>query len=175
VNSRLPALTLVVLWTAAAAVAQDQPDFSGRWVLDSATQPTIAIPRALVIRQSVVRTNVYGAPIGPFFRDVAVEREYDSGTRSDSYRIGVVGGMVPGVAADGTPRGTRRTYHSVTWKDQALVFESGSHTGPGPGTGEWAERRETWALDSDGRLVVAVATRGSHEASTTTTAAYRRQ
>lgn len=36
-------------------------------------------------------------PIEPFFRNLTVEREFTNGVRSESYQIGVVGGVVGGV------------------------------------------------------------------------------
>lgn len=41
----------------------------------------------------------------------------------------------------------------------ALVFESGSYTGEASETKVWAERREVWSLDPDGRLRLTVTNR----------------
>jgi hypothetical protein len=165
--------SILVLFAAAALAAQDEPDFSGRWVLVSASQPGPDVPRALTVRQTLVRTNVRGEPMKPFFRDIAIDREYESGTRSETHAIGVRGGAVPGFDKDGRPNGPRGLY-SVKWDQRALVFESGSYTGETSGTGEWSERREVWALQPDGRLGVTVATSGSAAASTTVTLTFRR-
>jgi hypothetical protein len=95
-------VTLVLL-AAAAITAQEHPDFSGRWVLVASQQSGPDIPRALSVRQSLVQTTVRGEPTKPFFKDIAVDREFESGTRSETYVIGVVGGVVPGFREDGKP------------------------------------------------------------------------
>jgi hypothetical protein len=53
-------------------------------------------------------------------------------------------------------------------------FESGSYTGRYPETGTWAERREIWSLEGDGRLRVATTRRSSGDGSTAVTLLYRR-
>ena len=120
-----------------------------------------------------MRTNVRGEPMKPFFKDIAIDREYESGTRSGDARdrrhrrSGVWDSQ--GWRSAG-PRG----HHAVKWDQKALVFESGSYTGDSPGTGEWSERREVWSLQPDGRLQVAITTAGSAEKTTTVTLLYRR-
>jgi hypothetical protein len=164
---------ILVIFAAAALAAQDEPDFSGRWVLVSSSQAGPDTPRALSVRQVLVRTNVRGEPMKPFFKDIAIDREYETGTRSATYAIGIIGGVVSGIAKDGSPR--RPTgRHAVRWDQRDLVLESGSYTGETPGTGVWSERREVWSLQPDGRLSVAISTSGSAEKSTTVTSLYRR-
>jgi hypothetical protein len=165
-------LILVVL-AAIGLAAQNGPDFSGRWILASSEQSGPDIPRALSVRQSLVRTTVRGEPMKPFFKDIAIDREFESGTRSETFTIGVVGGVVPGVRADGTPSGPRG-HHAVKWDGNALVFESGSYSGETPETGAWAERREVWTLDPDGRLRLTITTRSSDDVARTVALIYRR-
>jgi hypothetical protein len=153
--------------------AQDGPDFTGRWVLESPSQPAPDTPRTLTVRRSLVSTNVRGEPMRPFFKDITIEREFESSTRSETHQIGVVGGVVPGLGSDGTPSGPRY-HHAVRWDANALVFESGSYTGQSPATGVWTERGESWSLDSDGRLHVVITTRSSFEAAKTVALVYRR-
>ena len=172
VTSTARSLILVVL-AAAAIAAQDETDFSGRWVLVSVSQPGPDAPRALSVRQELVRTNVRGEPMKPFFKSIAIDREFESSTRSETHAIGVIGGVVSGFARDGGPAGPRG-HHAVRWEHNALVFESGSYSGETPGTGVWSERREVWSLQPDGRLSVAISTSGSAETSTTVTLLYRR-
>ena len=165
-------VVLVVL-AAAALEAQDQPRLSGRWVLETASQSAWEVPRALSVRPSLVRTNERG-PMKPFFQDLTVAREFESGTRSETFQISVTGGSVPGVPPDGSPKGPW-TQHSVQWEGHALVIESRSRTGPTPESGVWTERREVWSLDPDGRLRLAITTRGSVDAPQSVTLIYRRQ
>ena len=164
---------ILVVFAAAALAAQDQPDFSGRWLLVSSSRPGPDIPRALSVRQEVVRTNVRGEPMKPYFKSISIDREFESGTRSESHQIGIIGGVVSGIPKDAGPRAPTGL-HAVKWDQKTLAFESGSYTGDSPGTGEWSERREVWSLQPDGRLQLAITTAGSAEKATTVTLLYRR-
>ena len=107
------------------------------------------------------------------FRDITIERQFETGTQSATHLIGVQGGTVSGLGADGTPTAPS-SHHAVKWDGNALVFESGSYTGRDPETGTWAERREIWSLDADGRLRVAITKRSSGDGPRTVTLLYRR-
>jgi len=172
VAAALVELFVVALLVSDRVAAQDLPDFSGAWVLDSAAPPSGDISKTLVVRQSLTRTNVRGEPMKPFFKDITVTPALESGTSSQTYQIGVEGGTVAG-RANGTAD-SLRTHHRVQWQEQALVIESGSYTGPTPESGQWAERREVWSLDSGGRLHVAITARSSVAASRTVMLVYRR-
>jgi hypothetical protein len=165
-------VALIMLATGGFA-AQDKPDFSGRWVLASPRQSAPDIPLALSIRQTLVRTTIRGDPMEPFFRHVTVDRQFATGSRSETHLIGVQGGVVPGIRADGSPNGPT-AHHAVIWNGNALVFESGSYTGQRPETGVWTERREMWSFDADGRLRVVITTRSSGDGSSARTLQYRR-
>jgi hypothetical protein len=152
-------------------LVQDKPDFSGRLILAEATRGN-DIARVLVVRQTVARTNVRGEPIAPYFNEISIEREFASATPAETHAIGIVGGFVSGTAAGSAGP---RSQHAVTWDGNALVFENGTYTGKLPETGVWAERREVWSLDADGRLRVSITTRGSADvAGTTVSHTYRR-
>ena len=166
----------LVLWLGAASIgvrvlAQDRPDFSGSWVLESTTAGADT-PRSLSVRQVLVRTNVRGEPMPPFYKDIEITRALVDGSSSRTYQIGVVGGTV-----FGRPGGIEgpRTWHRVVWEGQALVFEHGRHTGTTPESGDWADRREAWSFDSEGRIHVTIVTRGAATHSTTVESVYRRQ
>jgi hypothetical protein len=163
---------VVIVLLGAGLAAQDKSDFSGSWTLESRSFGA-EIPQTLSVSQSIMRTNVRGEPTKPFFKDITVTRALASGTRSDTYEIGVVGGTVSG-RADGSVNGPR-THYRVVWEEQALVIESGSHTGPAPESGDWAERREVWALDSSVRLRLTITTRSSVDAPRTVMLVYRRR
>src|SRR5262249_42769533 len=143
------------------------------WILESGSSGA-DIPQTLSVSQSLVRTNVRGEPMKPFFAHITVTRAFTKGTRSETYQIGVVGGTVFG-RADTTVTSPRTLHNRVTWEQQTLVVENGSYTGSVPETGDWTERREVWSLDSDGRLRVAITTRSSVDAPRTVTLVYRRQ
>ena len=163
---------VMIVSLGARLAAQDKPDFSGSWILESGSSGA-DIPQTLSVSQSLVRTNVRGEPMKPFFKDIAVTRALTSGTRSETYQIGVVGGTVSS-GADGSVNGPR-THHGVVWEEQALVIVSGSYTGPAPESGDWVERREVWSLDSGVRLRLAITTRSSVDTPRTVMLVYRRQ
>ena len=162
---------VVIVSVGSGIAAQDKPDFSGSWILESRSTDA-DIPQTLSVSQSLVLTNVRGEPMTPAFKDITVTRVLATGTRSDTYQIGVVGGTFSG-RADGSEG--PRTHHRVAWEEQALVIEIGSHTGPVPESGDWAERREVWSLESGVRLRLTITTRSSVGAPGTVVLVYRRQ
>lgn len=164
---------VMIVLRGAGLAAQDKPDFSGSWTLES-TLSGAEIPKTLAVTQTIVRTNVRGEPTTePFFKAITVTRALASGTGSDTYEIGMVGGTVSGLGNGVVNRS--RTYQRVVWEEQALVVESGTHTGPVPQSGVWAERREIWTLDSSVRLRLTITTRTSVDAPSTIVLVYRRQ
>jgi hypothetical protein len=155
-----------------ALSGQDHPDFSGRWILESPLPPPPDVPRALSVRQALVSRTVLGEPMKAFFKDITIEREFESITRSETHQIGVVGGVVFALGPGGTS--APRQHHAVRWDANALVFESGSYTGQSPETGVWTEHREVWSFDSNGRLHLMITTRSSVDAPRTVALIYRR-
>jgi hypothetical protein len=108
---------ILMVLLAVGCAAQDKPDFSGVWILGSPSQPTPDIPASLSVSQSVARTTARGEPMKLFFKDIAIDREFQSGTRSETYQIGIIGGVVAGFG-DGRPAGPR-LHHSVKWDGDA--------------------------------------------------------
>jgi hypothetical protein len=157
----------------AAPGAQSHPDLSGRWVLETPPPSTSNVPLALSVSQSLVRTMERG-PMKPFFRDLTIEREFDSGTRSETYQIDTVGERVPDVRDDAS-RARQGTGHSIRWDGNALVIQNGSYTTSTAPSGVRVEQREVWSLGPDGRLKVTITTRSSVDAPRTDTVTYRRQ
>lgn len=171
-------LSILSMLVAATVAAQDKPDFSGRWILETSAGASRDVARSLTVRQPVVRTNVYGAPMPPFFKELSVERQFVTDVRTDIYQIGVEGGMVGGVLP--ANRGAApdvnvsQTRFSVRWEDNRLVIDSGSYSGPTREAGPYTEHTEVWQLDAAGMLVVSITDRGSGIASTTKTLTYRK-
>lgn len=132
-----------------------EPDFSGRWKLVSLAPPGADAPETMTVVQTIQRTNVYGKPMTPFFKDLLVTRDFAAGARTERHMIGGVGGTIAGVPSGGTSVGTN-TRHRVVWDQRTLVIENGRYTG-----NEWDERREEWSFDSDGRLRLVITTRSS--------------
>jgi hypothetical protein len=168
----LRAVLLTVL-AGAGVSAQGHPDFTGRWILEAPGGSSSDAPRSLLVRQSLDGTTGGVGPATPFFSDITIERDANGLTRSETYRIGLQSGVVPGIRADGSAGGPR-TRHAVQWDGTALVFESSRSSGDLAGIGDWAERREVWSLDSRGRLHVVITTRSSGAARESVTLVYRR-
>jgi hypothetical protein len=158
---------LMVAATVIAPAAQVPAGLSGRWVLETGQQVASDTPRVLSVRQSLVRTMERG-PMKPFVRDLIIEREFETGTRSETFQIGAAGETIPVLDTDDRqPR--QPTARSVQWQGNALVIEGGS------GAGTLAEQREAWSLEPDGRLKLTLSMRTSADALTTNTFMYRRQ
>jgi hypothetical protein len=157
--------------------AQDKPDFSGRWILETSAGAGPDVARSLTVHQPVVRTNVYGAPTPPFFKELSVERQFGTDVRTETYQIGGQGGMVFGAlpASRGTAPDVNasQTRFSVHWEDDRLVIDTGSYSGPTREAGPYTEHTEVWRLDAAGMLVLSTTDRGSGIASTTKTVTYR--
>ena len=101
-------------------VGQDKPDFSGRWILTTPQQSDRDTPLALSVRQTLVRTTVRGDPMEPFFRDITIERQFATGTQSETHLIGVQGGTVSGLRADGSLVNAQQDGHIVFPNEEAL-------------------------------------------------------
>jgi hypothetical protein len=150
-------------------------DFSGRWTLVVALPTDADVPTTLTVRQSIRRTNIRGEPMTPYYDQIAIDQKSSAGMRSDTFMIGIRGGTVGGgVSSTGARIRALSTRHAVTWNGDSLVFELGTSTGDAPGTGDWTERRETWALQPNGELAITIATSGSAGPAQTVAALYRR-
>ena len=111
-------------------------------------------------------TTVRGEPMEPFFRDITVGRQFETGTGSENHRIGVQGGTVAGRHADGSSNG-RLTYHAVTWAGDALTFQSSRNepdSGPTSGLNAVRPGRSILMVASAllSRLAAREIARGSH-------------
>ena len=139
--------------------AQNQPNFSGKWVLAPEFQPSATVPRALSVQQEGKTTNVPGPPAS-----ITVERQFADRVqlRYTEY-IGVPGGVAgggPGV----TPRPVSR---SVRWDGAALRFERTEFTA----IGEVIRRTtEVWRLDDRDRLVITLENQEGNTVDTRTVA-----
>ena len=141
-----------------SARAQDRPDFSGRWVLESSSTGSNA-PATLIVRHA---------------KTITIEREFSTGPTRETHEIGLMGGFVSGGVGASGNQDQRRSSHSVRWEDRTLVFEQGSQVDSRTGPAEWSERREEWSVVENGRLRVTITTKSSVFDARTTTAIYRR-
>jgi hypothetical protein len=128
------ALALVVIST-----SQDKPDFTGDWLLESASESAREIPQALTIRQSLIATNVFGEPINPFFKDIMVERKFESRAYTETLLIGVEAVWFPDVIRTGPAPGripisafagkeTRSSSREVAARKRLPRAENGKNT-----------------------------------------------
>ncbi|PYR59954.1 MAG: hypothetical protein DMF91_13455 [Acidobacteria bacterium] len=169
-------LSILSMLVAATVVAQDKPDFSGRWIRETSAGAGPDDARALTVRQPVVRTNVYGTPMPPFFKELSVDRQFGTDIVTETYQIGIEGGMVSGLspANRGIIPEFSQTRFSVRWDDNRLVIDTGIYSGRTREAGPYTEHTEVWQLDGSGRLIVSTTDRGSGIASTTKTLTYRK-
>ena len=169
-------LSILAMLVAGTVAAQDKPDFSGRWILETSAGPGPDGARALTVRQAVARPNVYGAPMPPFFKELSVDRQFGTDVRTETYQIGVEGGMVSGIspANRGIAPEFSQTRFSVRWDDNRLVIDTGIYSGRTRDAGPYTEHTEMWQLDAAGKLIVSTTDRRSGIASTTKTLTYRK-
>ena len=172
-SQRLCCGGILLSLTVGPLVAQGPPSLSGRWVLEAGQEGVPGAPRAVTVSQSFTRAMERG-PMKPFFKDVTIAREFETGTRSETYQIGVAGERIPSVNEDGTPN-QRLIDHSVRFEGQSLVIEVGSAIGKTSEKDVRPERREVWHVEPDGRLKLTITTRTSNDPARTDTLMYRRQ
>ena len=151
-------LGLLISLTAGTTSAQEKPDFTGRWVLVTSTDGATNVASAMSVRQWFEHTaSVRGVPIG--LPNIEIDRQFQTGVRSESHQIGVEGGMTTVSAGVNVPR--VRTRYAVKWDGDRLVVETGRYSGPTQESGRYSEHDEVWSLDKKGRLVLTVTDRGS--------------
>jgi hypothetical protein len=138
-----------LLMLATAIAAQRRPDFSGPWVLEPSLSSDNA-PATMTVSPMIQS--------GPETR-MKFEFPSPDGPITETRQVGLFGGNVGAAGAS--------THYGGSWEGTDLVFDSGTHTGRAPKTGEWKERRERWWLDEAGRLHIVTTTGGSDEPTTT--------
>lgn len=149
------------------------PDFSGEWVLDTASPSVIDVPRTLSVRQFQLEKSGRGDSTRVTFPSITIERRLDTGPVTETHQIGIIGGTVGGIGRDGRQSGSSTSY-AIKWEGNALVFETESHTERvDPAT--WSERYEVWSLDEAGRLAIVITNRSSDDPARRVTLHYRRR
>ena len=156
----------------AAPQRPTEPDFSGRWALVTADGTPTDIPVALIVHQTIQRTNIRGEPMPPYFKELIVEREYKTWRRVDRYQIGLAGGSISG-SVRGEPISS--TTDSVVWRGRVLEIRHGQYSGSAAESGTYSEHGEDWSLDGKNGLIVVTTDRGSETGTRRSTATYRRQ
>ena len=152
--------------------AASRPDFSGEWVLESASPSSPDNPRTLSVRQFQLEKRSSDGSTKVTLTSIAIERTLETGPVSETHQIGIRGGTVGGIGKDG-PSPSTSTSYGVNWDGNALVFENESHSERvDPAT--WNERREVWSLDETGRLQIVITNRGWDGPARRLTLLYRR-
>ena len=165
-------LGLLVSLIAGTTAAQEKPDFTGEWILVTPRDGATDAAAELSVRQWLEhKTSVRGVPID--IPHVAIERQFQTGARSESYQIGIVGGVTSGSAGANFP-GVRIQYR-VKWDGDRLVIETGRYAGPTRESGPYSEHDEVWSLEAQGTLVMTVTDRASGTESRTTQLTYRKR
>lgn len=166
--------TAVLFVATLASSLQAHPDFAGRWTLDGPLPPSPDAARVLVVEQPVTHTNVRGEPMPPAYLHLTVRREGPSGTNTETYLIGTIGGVVRGIDRNGK-RTQPTTHFETVWRGDSLTFLMRRDGADGSRTGDWLERSESWSLEADGRLRVEIDTEAHDRARQTAVLRYRRQ
>lgn len=162
-----------------ALAAQEKPDFSGKWVLEQPSPAPTKVAEELDVRQW---TEEGISPISGqwyAFDHITIEQRF-AGDEVHTYRyqIGLGGGIVGGVDANGRGRGPNgqlpHTKFSTRWEGSRLGIDTGVYSGNSPEAGPYSEISEVWSLDAD-TLVIARTTRSSTSEPTTITLSYSRR
>jgi hypothetical protein len=169
---RLGLFLVLLIATPRFVATQKQPDFSGEWVLVSATRSDSDAAPMLTVRQTLVRTDASGQPMAPFFSQLIVERKFVDHPRKDTYQLGVHG-VRGGISGGIIGGGGVQTRYSVLWEGDRLVIETGSYSGPSRQDGPYWEHTEVWGLDREGQLVLSITDRSDKD-QTSNTLTYRR-
>jgi len=144
---------------------QPRPDYSGVWELVDRRELGPDVERTLEIRQ-------WTAPV---FLHLTVIRRDGRGVRSENHTIGVMSGIVGGIPSGGsTPAPYSSTRFSVLWDGRDLVHTHARFSGADDKAVPSVERKERWALDDCGRLVVTITVRVSGGEAQTSSRTYRR-
>jgi len=161
-------ILLLVSLKVAATTSQDRPDFSGTWSLVSSNPSPANAPQTLVVSATFRRQSVNGTPINPPLVTLAVESRFGNAIRSNTYDVGMTGGVVGGLPSNGPQTSSR---YSTRWEGDRLIVHVARYTG-GKLT---SEHGEVWSLDGQGMLTVAITDRIVGDTATATTLIYRRQ
>lgn len=153
-----------VLLASSVAQVPKEPDFSGNWELVQAGDASSEPAPVLTVRQTITRTTMRGEPMTPWFSDITVARHFSTGTVSESYKIGVIGGTVPGIPPGASSPQGDWTAMSVKWQGRSLVIRTGKYSGPPQGSLPYTEHDERWSLDPSGKLLITTTDRSGSQA-----------
>ena len=169
-HHRIPPLWLLAaLALSVNAAAQDLPDFSGEWVLQSSSAPDPRTAAALTVRQSFQRQLRFGTSFDPPLIAIIVERRFTGGSSDSARYVVATAGGVSGLS--GLQDSSTRVL--TWWDEERLVIDTSEFSGSTPDPFRAAARTEEWMLGQDA-LVITVTDRGPGKTPSTTTLTYRR-
>src|SRR5262245_19224135 len=116
---------LLISLAVAATTSQDRPDFSGAWSLVSPNPSPANAPQTLVVKATFKRQSVNGIPINPPLVTLTVESRFGNAIRSDTYDVGMIGGVVGGLPANGPQTSSR---YSTRWEGARLIVDLAHYT-----------------------------------------------
>jgi hypothetical protein len=167
--------SLVVLILSGVPQLPMQADFSGEWLLVSASGATGEQASVLTVQQTLTSTTMRGEPMTPFFSSITVVRHFNGRALSEKHTIGTVGGTVPGIpVGQSSPQGEWTT-ESVQWQADHLIVRTTRSPQPPDEPGRRSEHEEVWSLDRDGRLLITLSDRRSGFAPITVHLVYERR
>jgi hypothetical protein len=159
-------LCILVSLMAGTAASQDKPDFTGRWV-------PVNPPDSAGIAHELFVSESFEVPV----KVLTVQRRSKSGVTFDSYQVGLEGGTIGVIWANGRGTGPNgqivSTRFSVRWEGEKLAIKTGSYSGPRESEA-YSEHDEVWSLDAQGTLVMTVTDRRSGTEPRTAQLTYRR-
>jgi hypothetical protein len=165
---------VVVLLAGGASQKPTEPDFSGEWVLVTTTGSVSNPARALGVRQTITSTTRRGGPMKPYYSDLRIERQFDAGAVTESYKIGLISGSVSGTASGATSPQNDRTVVAVKWQGNDLTITTGRYSGSSEQPGPYTEHQEIWSLDANGRLSIRTTDESTGAAVARATVVYQR-
>ncbi len=149
-----------------------KPDFSGRWLLESAS-PSPDVAGVLNVSHTL-STSPMNPPTAAYRERLRVESEFEGGRRAEAFYE--LGGFASG-SVGGLPAGERRytveSHRSVRWIGTTLVIQTGDYSGTSDQQ-TYTEHGEEWSLDANGRLVIVVTDRATGKDDVMKTLIYRR-
>jgi hypothetical protein len=158
---RLVTSALLSFLLAAPALAAP-PDFSGRWTLvDPGHSPSGAADRLLVSQTSThITRTVRGGPMDGMSYTLVVERHVGPRVQTNQYDVGgIEGGLVGGIAAGGAPADVPYETFGARWDGESITIETSRGVVRGGSRLPQFDEKESWSLDADGELVLALTTR----------------
>ena len=165
---------VLVLVVSTGTQIPKEPDFSGDWELVKTSGTPSDPAQVLIVRQTITRTTMRGEPMTPWFSDFTLARHFTTGVVSETYKIGRIGGTVPGIPPGASSPQGEWTTISATWERKSLIIRTGKYSGPPQESGPYTEHEERWSFDPGGNLLIMITDRLSGSQAASAVLTYRR-